>query len=73
VPEITTAVSLAAIAVVLAITTVASLIKSRRDQAARAHAGAILGTPSHGVSGQHRHSDVRQGRTTSEAPHDTSE
>ena len=45
VPEITTAVSLAVIAVVLTVTTVASLIKSRRDPGARAHAGAVIGTP----------------------------
>jgi predicted tellurium resistance membrane protein TerC len=44
VPEISTGVSLIVIAVVLAVTTVASLIKSRRDPAARAHAGAVLGT-----------------------------
>jgi TerC family integral membrane protein len=45
VPEITTAVSLGVIAVVLTVTTVASLIKSRRDPTARAHAGAVLGSP----------------------------
>lgn len=45
VPEISTGVSLAVIAAVLAVTTVASLIKSRRDPAVRAHAGAVLGTP----------------------------
>ena len=45
VPEISTAVSLIIIAVVLTVTTVASLIKSRRDPLARAHAGAVLGTP----------------------------
>jgi hypothetical protein len=45
VPEITTAVSLTVIAAVLAITILASLIKSRRDPAARAHAGAVLGSP----------------------------
>ena len=45
VPEITTAASLAVIAVVLASTTVASLIKSRRDPTARAHAGAVIGAP----------------------------
>jgi tellurite resistance protein TerC len=44
VPEISTALSLAVIGVVLAITTVASLIRSRRDPAARAHAGAVLGS-----------------------------
>jgi tellurite resistance protein TerC len=45
VPEISTAVSLVVIAVVLAVTTVASLIKSRRDPGARAHAGAVIGAP----------------------------
>jgi tellurite resistance protein TerC len=47
VPEISTGLSLAVIGAVLAVTTVASLIKSRRDPAARAHAGAVLGTPHH--------------------------
>ena len=46
-PEISTPLSLAVIGGVLAITTVASLIKSRRDPAARAHAGAVLGTAEH--------------------------
>ena len=45
VPEISTLLSLAVIAGVLVITAVASLIRSRHDPAARAHAGAILGTP----------------------------
>jgi tellurite resistance protein TerC len=54
VPEITTAVSLAVIAVVLAVTTVASLIKSRRDPTARAHAGAVIGAPPRAASDQHR-------------------
>ena len=45
VPEITTGLSLAVIGVVLAVTTVASLIKSRRDPTARAHAGAVIGAP----------------------------
>jgi tellurite resistance protein TerC len=44
VPEISTTLSLAVIGGVLASTTAASLIKSRRDPAARAHAGAVLGT-----------------------------
>ncbi len=44
IPEITTPVSLAFIAVVLAVTTVASLIKSRRDPSAKAHAGTVIGT-----------------------------
>jgi tellurite resistance protein TerC len=54
VPEITTAVSLVVIGVVLAVTTVASLIKSRRDPTARAHAGAVIGTPSRSAPDQHR-------------------
>ena len=54
VPEITTAVSLVVIGVVLAVTTVASLTKSRRDPTARAHAGAVIGTPSRGAPDQHR-------------------
>ena len=58
VPEITTAVSLAVIAVVLAATTVASLIKSRRDPAARAHPGAVLGTPPPAAPDKHRPSDA---------------
>jgi tellurite resistance protein TerC len=43
VPEISTALSLAVIGAVLVLTTVASLIRSRRDPAARAHAGAVTG------------------------------
>lgn len=53
VPEISTAVSLIVIAVVLTATTVASLIKSRRDPVARAHAGAVLGTPSRDAPHSH--------------------
>jgi tellurite resistance protein TerC len=45
VPEISTTWSLGIIAIVLAVTIVASLIKSRRQPAARAHAGAVLGVP----------------------------
>ena len=73
VPEISTAVSLAVIAVVLAVTTVASLIKSRRDPGARAHAGAVIGTPPHDTSGEHRRSDERQDRATIETRNDTTE
>ena len=40
-PEISTPVSLVVIVVVLAVTTVASLIKTRRDPAAKAHAGSL--------------------------------
>ncbi|MGC5244205.1 TerC/Alx family metal homeostasis membrane protein [Streptomyces albogriseolus] len=57
VPEISTPVSLAVIGAVLAITTVASLLKSRRDPAAKAHAGAVLGTPTHAAHGEHRPPD----------------
>ncbi len=41
VPEITTGTSLIVIAIVLTITTVASVIKARRDPTARAHAGTL--------------------------------
>jgi tellurite resistance protein TerC len=41
VPEIPTPLSLIVIATVLAITTVASLVKARRDPGARAHAGRV--------------------------------
>ena len=41
IPEISTGLSLLVIAVVLAVTTVASLIKVRREPAARAHAGSL--------------------------------
>ena len=41
VPEISTGFSLAVIVVVLAVTTVASLMKVRRDPTARAHAGSL--------------------------------
>jgi tellurite resistance protein TerC len=41
IPEISTSLSLIVIAVVLLVTTVASLVKSRRDPTARAHAGTL--------------------------------
>ncbi|WP_067126421.1 TerC/Alx family metal homeostasis membrane protein [Microtetraspora malaysiensis] len=41
VPQISTMLSLGVIVVVLAVTTVASLLRSRRDPAARAHAGTL--------------------------------
>jgi tellurite resistance protein TerC len=41
IPEIKTSLSLAVIVVVLVVTTVASLVKSRRDPQARAHAGSL--------------------------------
>jgi tellurite resistance protein TerC len=43
VPEIPTSLSLVAIAVILTVTIVASLIKVRRDPSARAHAGSLRG------------------------------
>jgi len=43
VPEISTNLSLAVIVVVLIVTTVASLLKVRRDPEARAHAGSLTG------------------------------
>ena len=45
IPEISTNASLAFIALVLAATTIASVIKARRDPEARAHAGTIRGHP----------------------------
>jgi tellurite resistance protein TerC len=41
VPEISTPVSLAVIGVVLVVTTVASLLKTRKDPSAKAHAGSL--------------------------------
>ncbi len=41
IPEISTGLSLAVIAIVLTITTIASIVKSRRDPTARAHAGTL--------------------------------
>ncbi|HWH00762.1 MAG TPA: TerC family protein [Pilimelia sp.] len=43
VPEVPTPLSLVVIIGVLAVTTVASLVKSRRDPSARAHAGVVAG------------------------------
>jgi tellurite resistance protein TerC len=51
IPEIAIATSLGVIVVILVITTVASLIKSRRDPASRAHAGSLR---DHGSSSQRR-------------------
>jgi tellurite resistance protein TerC len=47
VPEIATPLSLGIIIGVLTITTVASLLKSRHDPTARAHAGTVIGSPHH--------------------------
>jgi tellurite resistance protein TerC len=46
VPEIETSTSLGVIVVILLVTTVASLIKTRRDPSLRAHAGSLRGHPS---------------------------
>jgi tellurite resistance protein TerC len=43
-PEVSTGLSLVVIVSVLTVTTVASLVKVRRDPAARAHAGSVRGT-----------------------------
>jgi tellurite resistance protein TerC len=51
VPEISTATSLGVIVTVLAVTTVASLIKVRRDPTARAHAGSLRGHEVEGHEG----------------------
>jgi tellurite resistance protein TerC len=45
IPEISTGLSLGVIGVVLLATTVASLIKARRDPDVRAHAGSVRGHP----------------------------
>jgi tellurite resistance protein TerC len=45
VPEITTGTSLTVIIAVLVVTTVASIVKSRRDPTARAHAGSLRDHP----------------------------
>ncbi len=47
VPEIATPLSLGVIIGVLTVTTIASLVKSRRDPTARAHAGTVVGSPHH--------------------------
>jgi tellurite resistance protein TerC len=43
-PEVSTGLSLVVIVSVLTVTTVASLVKARRDPMARAHAGSVRGT-----------------------------
>jgi TerC family integral membrane protein len=63
IPEISTAVSLIVIAVVLIVTTVASLIRSRRDPAARAHAGVVVSTPPR--HGSHPHPPPEAEETSS--------
>jgi tellurite resistance protein TerC len=43
IPEIATSTSLAVIVAILAVATIASMVKTRRDPAARAHAGSLRG------------------------------
>jgi tellurite resistance protein TerC len=50
VPEISTGISLAVIAVVLAITTIASLVQVRRHPQRRAHAGSLRAREPHETS-----------------------
>jgi tellurite resistance protein TerC len=71
VPEITTTVSLAVIAAVLAVTTMASLIRSRRDPTAVAHAGAVIGTPPRAASGPQRPTRGRHDQPANQTPNDT--
>jgi tellurite resistance protein TerC len=72
VPEISTALSLVVIGGVLAITTVASLLKSRRDPGVRAHAGAVLGTPDRtGESHAPAATDEAQGQNAPAASEET--
>jgi tellurite resistance protein TerC len=56
-PEISTPFSLGVIVVVLTVVTVASLIKTRNDPTAKAHAGAVLGSTEHSRA---EHSDAEQ-------------
>jgi tellurite resistance protein TerC len=50
VPEVSTGVSLGVIGIVLVVTTVASLLKVRRDPTARAHAGSLRAAPDSGAA-----------------------
>jgi tellurite resistance protein TerC len=53
VPEIPTLASLGVILAILAVTTAASLARTRRDPAARAHAGSLRGHASRQEAGSH--------------------
>ncbi len=48
IPEISTATSLIVIAIILVVTTIASLIKARKDPSARAHPGSLRAHPDEG-------------------------
>ena len=52
VPQISTGASLAIIGAVLAVTTVTSLLATRRDPTLTAHAGSVAGTPARGPDGR---------------------
>jgi tellurite resistance protein TerC len=65
VPEIATSTSLAVIVVILLITTVASLLKTRRDPQARAHAGSLRNRPPAGAEASDRRRDRRGDRRAS--------
>ncbi len=54
VPEISTGTSLVVIGVVLSITTIASVVKARRDPSARAHAGSLRAQPPDGGTARPR-------------------
>ncbi|RBY83626.1 TerC family protein [Geodermatophilus sp. TF02-6] len=54
VPEISTPLSLVVIAVVLTVVTVASLVKTRKEPAARAHAGSLRATGTRDDAAQQR-------------------
>jgi tellurite resistance protein TerC len=56
VPKIPIAISLSIIALILVVSTVASLIKSKRDPSAHAHAGRVT---SPGESGKHKHEEEK--------------
>ncbi len=68
VPEISTGLSLAVVAAVLAVTTIASVITARRDPRARAHAGSLRGgggaTPAAAPRTPPAHSRTRSAPTT---------
>ena len=64
IPEISTGVSLGVIGAILAVTTVASVIKSHRDPTARAHAGSLRSPPP--KDSQERPVGARAGRVGAE-------
>ena len=67
VPEISTGFSLAVIALVIGITTAASLLRSRRDPTARAHAGMLRERPLGRRPGPRRRNAMREASRASRA------